>query len=972
MATEESPGAGGRDATDQSLGPLAALDDRIDGEVRRDAYSRHLYATDASLYREVPDGVVFPRERGEVQTVMRYCAERSLAVLPRGGGTSLAGQAVNGAVIIDLTRHMDRIVDVDPNAEIVTAQPGITLGALNASVDSHNLTFPPDPAWADFSTLGGAIANNSSGAHSLAYGPTDGYIESVEIVFDNGSIATFEPITPEQLSSRADPSGDREGQVYAFLDRLYREERETVTDTMPDLGRNVAGYNLDGILEEDEAGRINPARLFAASEGTLGVITEATVRLEPEPDAVGAALLSFETFEEAMKSVSALLDHDPAAVEAMDDVLLKAAREHPDFAEVASLPPEGASGVLLVEVFGHSPTVVRADLDAILAEFGPESGRAIDARVTTDAAERDRFWELRKAGLPLLLSRTSDDKHVAFVEDAAVPPEALPAFVSSFRALLDRHDTSASFYGHAGPGVLHVRPLIDTTDDFGRERMRDIAEGVFDLVQAHDGSISGEHGDGRSRTEFTARQYTPEVHALFRDLKDTLDPTGRLNPGPVVGNVHLDEDHRIEPDDEVTVPFDPFLHWENENGLRGMIELCHGCGGCQGSQAVAGGVMCPTYRASEEEITSTRGRANLLREAIRGHLDPEELLSEHFQAEVLDLCIGCKGCLTDCPSGVDMAKLKAELRYQRTVQDGPTRRQRLFGSLPRLARWGSRLAPVSNWLTRVPGRGRLQEALFGIARGRTPPRFAGTPMATSRTESDRESEQHVVLVVDPYTNYFAPESGRATKRLLEAANVAVDVEPVASLGRAAFSQGLLDHARDRAVTALETLEPKVEAGSTLVVPEPAAAAMLQADYVSLLGSARATPVANATFGPLAYLDHIGADLPLKPRDDPVAVHGHCQAHSVANGRDLETIVEDYGYTVTPLDSGCCGMAGSFGYEAEHQAMSRAIGGILEDQLEECGPTHVLAAGFSCRRQLAALDIQSAVSHPVNVLAADLA
>ncbi|MFW6153306.1 MAG: FAD-binding oxidoreductase, partial [Halobacteriota archaeon] len=528
--------------SDPRATPLAtAIDARIDGSVRADTYTRHLFATDASLYRALPVAVVFPRSAEDVYAVVDVCRERDVPLLPRGGGTSLAGQTVNEAVVLDCSRHLSDVTDIDHEEHRVTAQPGVVLGELNERLEDEGLRFAPDPAWRNHSTLGGAIGNDSSGAHSLVYGTTRDHVHELEVVFIDGTVARLGPIEIETVHEQADPEGDAYERLLARASRLLSEGRERIEAAYPDLHRNTAGYALDTLLETDDRGRINLARLFVGSEGTLGVVTQATVAVVEPPDAVGAILLSYDDHQAAMADVPAILELDPAAVETMDEPVLEIARDHPTFADVARLPHPEASGVLLVECFGETEAEVRDQLAELEHRFGPSSGSAIDARIATDDEERTRFWQLRKSSLPLLLSKTTDEKHIALVEDVAVPPDELASFVAGFRDLLADHDTTASFYGHAGASVLHVRPLIDTISSTGRETMRSVASEVFDLAMAHGGTITGEHGDGRARTEWTQRQYDPAIIDEFRALKRAVDPNGLLNPGPIAGTVDLTE-----------------------------------------------------------------------------------------------------------------------------------------------------------------------------------------------------------------------------------------------------------------------------------------------------------------------------------------------------------------------------------------------------------------------------------------------
>ena len=1014
-----------------------AISARIDGEVRFDTYTRELYATDASPYEQTPIGVVFPRSTADVAATVAYCSEHDLPVLPRGGGTSLAGQAVNEAVVLDFSRHMDAVLDVDERASTATAQAGVTLGALNDRLAPDGLKFAPDPAAGDRSALGGAIGNDSTGAHSLQYGKTEAYVESCEVVLADGTVETFGTVTLDELRNRAvdGSEGDETdllGSVYDVVRRIVDEEAATVDSAFPDLKRNVSGYSLDRLVEEaeaalnvdeapgEEAGTINLARLLAGSEGTLGIVTEATVSLEPIPESKAMALLAYESLGDAMADVAPILEHDPAAVETLDDVLLDLAAVTEEFGDlVTDLVPPDAAAVLLVEFYvdndPQGKQVVAdllADRTATVSTTGiPREGAEdlTDAPVTAihgieahDEDERKRFWKLRKSGLPILLGRTSDAKHISFIEDAAVPPTELPEFVAGFQEILDEHDTIASFYGHAGPGCLHVRPLIDTKTVEGVERMVSIADAVTDLVIEHDGAVSGEHGDGRARSAWNRKRYGEDVWRLFRDLKTAFDPDWLLNPGQVCGYgadetmpedtpararvVSMDEALRFDPEYEFDAGFDPALNWENENGMQGMVELCHGCGGCRGSQETTGGVMCPTYRAADEESTATRGRANALRQAMSGDL-PDDPTSDAFASEVLDLCIGCKGCARDCPSDVDMAKLKVEVDHARHQEEGASLRDKLFANVATVNRLGSRLAPISNWATSLPYADVLAEQLFGIARERDLPTFerqsftmwfverqenrAAAERSRPNEGATTDCDRRVVLLADPYSNYTETAVPKAAVRVLEAAGVDVTVDPsIRSSGRAAYSKGFIDVARSTASDNVDTLAPLIAEGVDVVCVEPSDAVMLQSDYLDLLDGSAVERVAGASYGVCEYLDRTGLadDLPLDAPECALTYHGHCHQKATRKDHHAVRVLRRAGYAVDPLDSGCCGMAGSFGYEAEHYSMSQAIGDILFEQVEGSSGEEVVAPGASCRTQLGDRPTTSTPAHPIERLA----
>lgn len=965
--------SGGAESPPPALRELAEL---AAGAVRFDSYSRALYATDASIFEVTPLGVVFPRDSADVARVLEHCWEHEIPVLPRGAGTSLAGQAVNAAVVLDFTQDMDEVLDIEPVAGECTVQPGIVLGELNAVLAEHDLKFAPDPAWADKSTIGGAIGNNSSGAHSLAYGLTADHIHRCEVLLADGSTVELGPTSLEEVALRADPEGSLAGRLHAFVDRLITEERDLVRGAFPALERNVAGYNLDDLVDAVVEGSetVNLARLFAGSEGTLGIVTAVTLNLEPVPPTAGVALLGYTDRQSALREVPTVLDLDPDAVELIDEVLLELASESDRYGHIVDELSAEVGAVLLVEWYATDEDAARGRVEsAIEALVSPDETAAVDGLSALSADERDRFWALRKSGLPILLSRTSDEKHIAFIEDTAVPPGNLAEYVAEVESILAEHDATASFYGHAGPGCLHIRPLVDTKSEAGQTAIESIASAVCSAVRRHGGTMAGEHGDGRARTQFIEEQYGPMVLDLFRDLKSAVDPNGILNPGQICGDVGLTDHHRFGPEYEYNPPFTPALHWENENGMQGMVELCHGCGGCRGKQETTGGIMCPTYRAAEEEITSTRGRANLLRQAMNGNLPRETLFSEDFHEEVLDLCIGCKGCTRDCPSAVDLAKLKAEVTHATQQRDGIDRRTSLFSQLHRIGALGSAMTPLSNWMLDRSLTNRLGEWLFGIARERQLPRFASTSFlgatANRSTTVDPDSAVAEALVVpDALVNYHEPSIGHATVSVLESAGVSVETPSTfAPLGRAAYSVGRLDLARDRASSTVTRLWEAVNAGRAIVVPEPSAAVMLQDEYGALIDGPAQRALAEATYTPSEFLESIDATLPTPVDSLSVIYHGHCHQQAMGAAEAVPSLFSRLGLSVDLLDSGCCGMAGSFGYKAEQYSMSVAIGHILAEQLEEADGTRVIAPGASCRTQVEHLtDLE--VAHPMEVLA----
>ena len=966
------------------------LERLVDGEVRFDEYTRRLYATDASIYEVLPIGVVKPTDTEDVANVVEYCYEREIPVLPRGGATSLAGQTVNEAVVLDFKAHMNSFLEFDDESATARAEVGITLAELNANLESAGLKYAPDPAWGDKSVLGGCIGNNTTGAHSLMYEKADKYTESLEVVLADGTVTEFGWMDLAELEAEADPEGDLEERFYAEILRILEEDAAEIEEKYPDLKRNVSGYTLDVLLEEAEAhDAVNVARLFAGSEGTLGVITEATVSLEPIPETTAVAMLAYDDVMGAMRDVEPILEHDPSAVEVMDDVFLDLARDTEKFRDLVAVLPDGTDSTLLVEFYADSETEAKQKVADLIADRVP--GGESELEPTEGAAEttaappnafaameaysperQTEFWEMRKAGLPILLSNTGDDRHWPYIEDTAIPAENLPDYVADFREILDELDTFAAYYAHAGPGVLHIRPLLNLKTQEGVDMMEEIADRVTDLVMKYDGSVSGEHGDGRARTQWNKKFYGDQLWESFRSLKESIDPKWLMNPGQVCGYedgpTDLTQDLRFDPDYEFEVPFDPVLNWDNENGFQGMTELCHGCAGCTGYQDTTGGVMCPTYRAAEEEITSTRGRANMLRSAMNGNL-PDELFSDEFVHEVLDLCLSCKGCKIDCPSGVDMAKLKAEVTYEYKQREGTKFRDRLFANVDDYLKLGSTFAPLSNWVMNAPGAKLIQEQI-GIARERDLPAFKSTTLQSwfekrgGSTVPRSSAERKALFVADPYTNYMYTERGKAAIRVLEAAGVHVEVsDEVSDSGRPAYSKALIDNARETARKNVDALKPKVSRGWDVVSVEPSASVMIQDDYLDILRGEDVETVAANTYSVFEYLDTFGLDenLDLNADGASLSYHGNCVHKGTGREHHVTRVLERLGFEVDQLDSSCCGMAGSFGYEAEHYSMSETLMGILEDQIHDSRGEDVVVTGASCTMQVG--DMPSQASKP---------
>ena len=950
----------------------------IAGEVQFDRASRLLYATDASIYQMEPACIVFPRHAGDVAAVMRICAGRGIAVLPRGAGTSLAGQAVNHAVVLDFSRHMAGVLEINVDQSWARVQPGVVIAALNRAAAEHGLQYPIDPSTQNRATIGGGIGNNSCGAHSVLYGKTGDHVLSLDVVLADGTAATLRPLEGAALSTKLELPG-LEGDIYRKTRRIAREHRDEIEARYPKILRRVSGYNLDAFTADEQ--RVDLTQIVVGSEGTLCAVTEARVRLVALPARRALAAVHFETLGQAAEATVVALEHHPSAVELIDDTIVRRCRENPGYRRLASFVQGDPGALLLIEFYGDDETQLTAKLQS-LSDSLRGRGLGYATVATTDAAEQQGMWGMRQAGLGLLMSVRGDTKPLAFVEDTAVAPERLPTFIERFDAIVRAHGTEAGYYGHASVGCLHIRPMVNITTDEGLRKMEQIASEVAELVLEFGGSLSGEHGDGILRGVFTERMFGPRLTQAFRDLKRAWDPQGILNPGKIVDTPAFDQNLRVGPS---TRNLEPATHldFSADGGFARAIELCNGQGACRKMD----GGMCPSYMVTQDEEHSTRGRANLLRMAISGVLPPQALTGERMLA-ALDLCVECKACKAECPSGVDMAKLKYEVLTKHHEQHGLPLRSRLFGHIATFSRLGSATAPIANPVTRMwPVRWALHRFL-GIHRERPLPRFARESFRrwftrrlrarTATLEVPREAPRgEVVLFDDTFTRYEHPEVGQAATRVLEALGYRVVlVQRTGCCGRPLISKGMLGTAARWARRNVDALLPYAARGVPIVGTEPSCLLTLRDEYPDLLRDDASRSVA----GQALLLDELIARLADEEpdvarifRDDvhaDVLLHGHCHQKALAGMDSTLTALRLVpGYSVELIDSACCGMAGSFGFEAEHYELSQAMGALrLFPAVEASAPaTQIVVTGVSCRQQIDHFTTRRA-RHAVELLA----
>ncbi len=964
----------------------------IQGEVRFDPTSRRLYSTDASIYQIEPLGVVIPKTIADLVATVQIAAETQTPLTARGGGTSLSGQSIGPGLLLDCSKYLNAILDVDRGTRLVRVQPGVILDQLNRAVAAHDLQFGPDVATASRANLGGMIGNNSAGSRSIVYGKTMDHVRRLGLVLADGTQTEFRPLPTTEWDRRA-AARSLEGAIYRGVRQLVCENAEEIRRRFPRILRRVSGYNLDALCDQwtntPPAQLVSLVPLLVGSEGTLAVVTEAELALVPRPRVRGLLVPHFTSLGAAMDALAACLEFGPSAVELLDRMLLDLARENLSLKDTMTVVQGRPEALLMVEFSGQSAAEVVDRIEKLQTRLHEVAG--VTALVPAlEPALRDPLWNLRRDAVPLLYGMPGDRKPVTFVEDTAVAPAQLPAFVARFRELLCRHGTQGAFYGHASVGCLHIRPVLNLKDAADVTRMRQITEEVTDLVLEYGGALSGEHGDGLARSEWNRKMFGPVVYKAFCRVKQIFDPQQILNPGKVVAAPAMTENLRYGPDYQPAQPATAFDYSRQEGFVR-AIELCNGSGVCR---KLKGGTMCPSFRATLDEKDSTRGRANALRLALTGEggsvaaqatgdgptLSRAQGLRSKWVHEVLDLCLMCKACKSECPSNVDMAKLKAEFLHAYYQGRPRPLGHRLMAWIFRLNRLGAMAAPLVNWLQERRALRWLLEMTAGIDRRRSlPPLHADhfrrwfarhTPPPVAGRYG------RVLLLDDCFTTFQEPAIGRAAVRVLERAGYTVTLAGLTCCCRPMISKGFLTPARELIQAQVGRLARCLADGIPLLGLEPSCLLTLADEWPELLPGGETRRVAAAVDLADAWLARQTkagrSDLQLERRSEECLVHGHCHQKALQGVTGtLAALGLVPGLNVTVLDSGCCGMAGSFGFEKEHYDLSVAIANLeLLPALAAKPEAIVVAPGTSCRHQIKDLAGRRAW-HPLEVLAAAL-
>jgi FAD/FMN-containing dehydrogenase/Fe-S oxidoreductase len=971
------------------------------GELQFDAASRGRYATDASIYQQLPVGVFVPTTPDDLATALAVARDLKVPVLPRGGGTSQCGQTTGAALVIDTTKHLRRVLAFDKERATVDVEPGLVLDHLNAELKPHGLWFPVDVSTSAQATIGGMAGNNSCGSRSIAYGNMVHNVAGIQAWLADGTLADFGPVAG---------LGARERRIADFVRGLAETHGAEIDARWPRVLRRVGGYNLDIFRPQSELpytgdGSVNLAHLLVGAEGTLAVYKRLTLRLSPLPRAKVLGVVNFPSFRAAMDAAQHIVKLGPSAVELVDRTMIELSRANPAFRPVIETALIGApAAILLVEFSGDDKAALVTQLGRLVELMADLALPGSVVRIEAEAPQK-ALWDVRKAGLNIMMSLKGDGKPVSFIEDCAVPLEHLADYTDALTAVFSKHGSRGTWYAHASVGTLHVRPILDMRRD-GATKMRAIAEEASELVRKYKGAYSGEHGDGVCRGEWIEWQFGPNINAAFRAIKTHLDPGNLLNPGKIIDPPKMDDAalFRFAPGYR-TIPLKPVFDWsawnvqndpvaeattapgsggDSTGGLAKAVEMCNNNGHCRKFDA---GTMCPSYRVTRDEKHLTRGRANTLRLALSGQLGPDAFTGAAV-AEAMDLCVGCKGCRRECPTGVDMAKMKLEWTAHHRARHGHTLKDRLLARLPDLVHTASRLPWLFNLRNTLPGARALGERWFGLSAQRTLPTFrsdtfwaVAPALQLASREEALAAAKAVVLFVDTFNGGFETENATAAVRVLQAAGYAVHVanEPGGHLccGRTLLAAGMPDAAKARARELLDALLPFAERGVFIVGLEPSCLLTMRdemlvmglgegaqrlADHALLLEEFLVREAAVGRFAPR-----------LKAATQAMRVHGHC--HQKAFGAMqpvLDVLRLIPGAQPELIDSACCGMAGSFGYDAEHQAVSMQMAELSLLPAVRAAPDAIIVAdGTSCRQQIADGTARQAL-HVARVLANHLA
>jgi len=923
------------------------LRDQIEGEVHFDPISRRAYSVDASIYEIEPIGIVVPKTKESIIQAVNIARAHGVPIIPRGAATGITGGCIGKGLVIDTSKYLNRIIDI--GLETACCEAGVVQDQLNAALGSKGMRLGPDTSTGNRATIGGMTANNAAGARSLRYGRMVDHVEKVEIVLSNGELATFTAIDNEEWQRKRSLQ-NREGEIYREIFRIVNSCRQDIIDRFPQIPRRVSGYNLDELIKP---GPLNLAKLITGSEGTLGIITEITVKISPKPHSTGLCLLFFDNMIDAMRWIPHMLTYDPIAIEMIDDQIIRQGKFSPAMKGKMDWLLGEPHVLFAVEFDGESLGKTERKMISFIND-AKARGIGYAQMFLTQPSQIDNVWALRKAGLGILMSKRTYSRAIAFIEDISIPPEKLASFMEQFCRYLKSKGKEAGIYGHVGSGCMHIRPYIDLRDPKELSLMDQMMHDVSDMVLEHGGAMSGEHGDGIIRSWLHPKMFGEKVYQAFVDVKAAFDPENLMNPGKIVHPADHLKNLRLSPESRLREP-ETFLDFSKEGGFALAVDMCNGNGLCRKKE----GVMCPSFQADNDEYHTTRARAQALRAVVHGHLHVNNFTNKDVY-DVLDLCISCKGCKTECPSQVDMAKMKAEFLYQYQEAHGYPLRSRLFGYIGRINQLLSPFAGVFNTLSATRFGKKIQQ-WCGIAPERSLPRLAKERFSSwfAAYKQPEEAKTPVVLFNDTFNEFNHPEIGQAAVKILNLLGFRVIVPTWHCCGRPLISKGMLKQAKKQAQSLVESLFFYADQEIPIIGLEPSCLLTLKDDFHDLINSSALEKVSGKclTFDEfLAQLVSKGLfNLPFSKSARIVKVHGHChQKALVGMSPTLSVLRAVPGFEVSEIPSGCCGMAGSFGYEKEHYDFSMKIGNAALFPAVNAAPEDALivADGTSCRSQIA--------------------
>ena len=925
----------------------------ISGEIRFDNMSKQLYSTDASIYQIEPLGIVLPKTYEDIINTITLAKKYQIPVLPRGGGTSLAGQTVGNAIIIDFSKYMRNIIQVNQEEKWAITQPGIILDELNSKLKKTGLHFSPDPSTSNRGNIGGALGNNSCGAHSIVWGKTVDNILEIDSILSNGEIAKFGKINTKQIFEKI-KTNSLESNIYQAIININDQYKDEILKKYPNIERRVSGYNLDELLDLD---KLNMSRFIVGSEGTLTTITEAKIKLVEIPKFKGLSLIYFKSLYQALEATVHILNYNPSAIELVGNMILNQAKTNIQYSRMLDFVEGDPESILIVEMDGENEEIVSKKLQNLNSNI-EKTKLNYATQIFTQPKDQSKIWSIRKAGLGLMMNVPGPEKPIPFIEDTAVSPEKLPEFTMEFDQIIKAHETIAGYYGHAGAGCLHIRPLIDLKTNSGIQKMESISREICDLVIKYGGSMSGEHGDGLARSIWNKKLFGDQIYSAFQIIKNAFDPDSIMNPGKIINSEEMTQNLRSQQSIK-QLKIDPKLY-ASETDFRENIEMCNGQGACR---KVTSGIMCPSYMVTRDEEHSTRGRANALRATMTG-LISNTSYNEKRLYEVMDLCLECKGCKAECPSNVDMAKLKYEFLNNYFKNNKHSMRDILFANIALISKFGAFFNPITNWIMKSSVFKKILNDFFDIDQRRSLPLFASQTFSQwvkSRNDkfTTNNEEKKVVLFVDTFTEYNHPNLGILTVKFIESLGYEVIIPKVKCCGRPMLSKGMIEPAKKNAIFNINSIYNYVKNGTKLIGIEPSCILNFKDDYLDLTEEDEKTLIIKKQ---TVLLDEFVIDALAKTNqslqfpklESKILFQGHCHQKAL-NGTEasMDLLKSIFGENVIEIDSGCCGMAGSFGYEKEHFDISIGIANnsifpAINSQKENF---EIISEGISCRQQI---------------------